>query len=105
MKIKVAIILMTLMVSGCFGLFTEPGTSEDDAKSLLETLEFDPDECGQFQVTGNVQAGTGIWGSGDMYVNLDKRRPCSLIEDETEETEDTGVQEGNEDEPEQLGDN
>lgn len=75
MKILLAVLAL-ILTTGCMG---GGGVKEEDAKSLLETLEFDTDECGQFQVTGNMQAGTTIipWVSSDVYVNLDKRKPCT----------------------------
>lgn len=75
MEIRIAFLLAAIFLSGC----QSKGVPEEDAKSLLETLEFGPDECGQFQVTGNMQAGTTVipWVSTDVYVNLDKRKPCA----------------------------
>lgn len=72
---KTIVIFFVVALSGC----ASNGVPEEDAKSLLETLEFGDDECGQFQVTGNMQAGTTVipWVSTDVYVNLDKRKPCA----------------------------
>lgn len=70
----VALVLVLLFLSGC------SSTPQDqDAKSLLETLEFGPEECGQFQLTGDVEVGSNPlpWFATKMHMNLDKQKPCN----------------------------
>jgi hypothetical protein len=71
----IAVLVVVLVVS----LFLMAGcASNPDAKSLIETLEFGPEECGEFQLTGDVNLGTSpLPGfSTKVHMNLDKRKEC-----------------------------
>lgn len=67
------VIVAFMFLAGCTSAPTDKET-----KSLLETLEWGEGECGQFQLSGDVEAGTNpipIFRS-KLHLNLDKRKPC-----------------------------
>lgn len=67
---KPVILLAVALLSGCT-------TQGDDARSLLDRLEFDKGECGTFELTGNVDVGPPIPGFGStLHAKLEKQKPC-----------------------------
>ena len=58
--------VLLLLTTGC--------ASNPDAKSLIETLEFGPDETGCFRVSGNIDVGGNPFASTTINVILVKRK-------------------------------
>ena len=76
---KVFILLFALTLTGCRS--SDP-TSQ--AKSLLETLEFGPDEYGEFQLTGQVDLNPLPLISTNVSINLRKIKDAPTQEPEVE---------------------
>lgn len=74
--------LMALfLLSGC-----SSAPTEEDTKSLLETLEWDEGECGSLVISGEVSAGTSVipWFQSKMHLNHSKEKPCDVQRSDTE---------------------
>lgn len=66
----VILVIVLSILAGC--------SSNPDAPSLLDRLEFGEDECGSFELTGDVNVGSPIPGlSTKLHVNLDKQKACT----------------------------
>lgn len=66
----IAVLVALLFAAGC----TSTG---DGAKNLIQTLEWEDGECGEFKLTGNVSIGPPVPGFGtDVHVSLEKSKPC-----------------------------
>ena len=63
---KGLVLVMVLVLAGC--------ASGPDAKGLLETLEFDENECGCFRGTATVSP--GFLSGTTVTANLLKRKAC-----------------------------
>ena len=70
---KVFPVILLVFLAGC-----SSNPSRDDAKSFLETLEWDQDECGNFTISGDVDAGTSPlpFFRSKMHIMLQKEKPC-----------------------------
>lgn len=70
---KALILLTFLALAGCAS-----APSENDAKTLLQTLEWEEGECGSFVVSGDVDVGTSPlpWFKSKIHMNLNKEKPC-----------------------------
>ena len=66
MKILLSILLLAL--SGC--------ASSDSQRTLLDRLEFGPDECGSFEASGTVDTSSTPFVNANVHVNLNKEKPC-----------------------------
>lgn len=75
MRIALAFLLLAIVISlaGCAG---QAARSADGAKGILQTLEFDPDECGSF--TGHVSISPPISGVV-VTATLEKFKSCEGI--------------------------
>jgi len=73
LAVVVALVFMLFFLVGC-----SSAPPEEGHKSLLETLEFEGDECGRLVMSGDVSAGTSIipWFQSKVHVNYDKQIPC-----------------------------
>lgn len=72
----IVLLVAILFLSGCAS-----NPTDKDAKSLIETLEFGEDECGEFQLTGEVDVGTSPlpFFKTKLHMNLDKRKQCDSL--------------------------
>lgn len=65
MREFIALVLL-LVLAGC--------TNNPTAETVLETLEFGPDEEGCFRFVGTVDVSASVWASADVYVILVKHK-------------------------------
>ena len=65
--------VLVLLLSGCNSVAIT---------DLLDRMEFDENECGTFQMTGNIDIGSNPILTSEVHANLDKRKPCPPDEEQ-----------------------
>jgi uncharacterized protein YcfL len=73
MKYFIMIVLAFMMV----GCAASDGT---DAKTLLQTLEFEGEEYGSIKATGSIKVGTVPFFSSEIHIDYEKTKDAPVYE-------------------------
>ncbi len=72
---KKLLFFVPLLLAGC-------SSNGDGARSLFDRLEFGPDECGEFEISGTVDTSNNPFVSSNIYAKLSKQKKCEEVPDE-----------------------
>ena len=71
-KILFLLIALSVMLGGC------ANTSDQDAKSILQTMEFEGDEYGTVKLTGEISLGAIPFFSTKVHLDYEKTKDAPL---------------------------
>lgn len=72
----IMMVLMFMLVAGC------AGNQDQDTKSMMDRIEFDPDETGCARITGQITVGGNPFASSKLNVTIVKKKHTVTVDDE-----------------------
>lgn len=75
-RMKLLLMPMLVFLTGC-----ALGGNPEDAKSFLQTLEFEGDEYGKITARGNIKIGAIPFFATEVYLDYEKIKDAPVYED------------------------